>query len=93
MESITHLIICSLFIFGIWNAFNPGFIFERADELLDKHLPEIIYKPLIGCHICMASVWGSAYYFLFVGVDYGVLVFVPALSGLNLFVSKRLLGD
>lgn len=89
---IYHLIICSLFIFGIWNAFNPGFIFEKADIWLDEHLPEIIYKPLIGCHICMASVWGSAYYFLFVGVDVDVLVFVPAVSGLNLF-AKRLLPE
>lgn len=88
---IAHIIICSLAIFGIWNAFNPGFIFETADKYLGVILPDFVYKPLIGCHICMASVWGSAYYFLFVGVDVGVLAFIPAVSGLNFLVAKRLL--
>lgn len=88
---IAHIVICSLMIFGIWNAFNPGFIFEKADAFLEAHLPEFIYKPTIGCHVCMASVWGSAYYFLFIDFDIGVVVFVCAVSGLNLF-TKRLLG-
>lgn len=88
---ICHLIICSLLIFGIWNAFNPDFIFEKADGWLKKRLPDIIYKPLIGCHICMASVWGGAYYLEFVGVDYGVFAFVPALSGLNFLIAKKFL--
>jgi hypothetical protein len=91
MEMIAHIIICSLAIFGIWNLFNPGFIFGgKINTVLEVVLPDFVYKPLMGCHVCMASVWGSAYYFLFVGFDIGVVVFVCAVSGLNLFAKELL---
>lgn len=83
MEVILHLFYCSLIIFGIWNAGSPGMILQHVDSYLSASLPELIYKPLIGCVICMPSLWGSAYYFTFVNLDWGVLLFVPALSGFN----------
>lgn len=88
MNLILHVLFCSLAIFGLWNSANPGFIFSKVDLFLEPRLPEWLYKPLIGCVICMASFWGAAYYFYFVGFDAGVLFFIPAVSGVNYLVLK-----
>lgn len=90
MEIILHVLYCSLFIFGLWNAAQKGFILHRLDNYAEAYLPEFLYKPLIGCVLCMASIWGGSYYFYFIGFDFGVLVFIPAVSGLNLFVINLL---
>jgi hypothetical protein len=90
VEIIAHVFICSLFIFGVWNAFNPGFVFEKIDAYLDSRLPQFLYKPLLGCVICMPSLYGTAYYLIFIDQDFGFLVFFPAVSGLNLFLSRLL---
>jgi len=88
VEIILHIIYCSLAIFGIWNSLNPGMIFHKFDLYLEPRLGWF-YKPLVGCVVCMASVWGSAYYFIFIDIDWGVLVFVPAVSGFNYLVAQN----
>lgn len=87
---LLHIIYASLIIFGIWNSANPGMIFHKFDLYLEPRLGWF-YKPIIGCSVCMASVWGSAYYLTFVSVDFGVFLFVPALSGFNYFVAQNLI--
>jgi hypothetical protein len=89
VELILHIFYCSLIIFGVWNAGNPGFLLEHVHDYFSASLPELIYKPLIGCVICMPSLWGSAYYITVLGLDWGVLLFVPALSGFNYLVVDR----
>jgi len=90
VEIILNLVYASLIIFGIWNSANPGMIFHKFDLYLEPRLGWF-YKPLIGCAICMPSIYGTAYYFTFIGFDFGVLAFVPALSGLNYFVAQNLI--
>ena len=88
---LLHTPIASLFIFGLWNSFNPSMIFSKFDMPLEKALGWF-YKPLIGCSICMPSIWGTAYYFIFVGANpLQWIVFVFALSGFNYFVAQNLI--
>lgn len=48
----------------------------------DEGYPEWIRKPLYGCTVCMASVWGTALYICFLTVvlgSYGREIFSPVL--------------
>ena len=88
---LLHIPIASLFIFGLWNLFNPGMMLERLDSPAEKYLGWF-YKPVIGCSICMASVWGTAYYFTIIGANpIQWIVFCFALSGFNYFVAQNLI--
>lgn len=41
-----------------------GHIFEKQGTWLEKNLPEKLYKPLIGCPVCMTPYWGTIIYSL-----------------------------
>lgn len=59
---LKELIIIALVCNGISFATNEGMILYKVDKFLEK-LPKFIYKPLIGCVNCMASIWGTAIHF------------------------------
>lgn len=58
---------------------------KKWTETIPGHLPAWLYKPLMGCVICMASIHGSFFYVVFIGLDWQLLLFVVCLSGLNFF--------
>lgn len=61
-------IINSVFITGITIASQGGYILEPIKLFLERWLPVWLYKPLIGCSICMASIWGLI--FFLAGLDF-----------------------
>jgi hypothetical protein len=81
--SITDLFINSFICFGIYKAFDHGMIFGKIGDWMNtRH--RTISKPLFTCPICMASVWGSAYFLLLADSWLWMWpVHVLALAGLN----------
>lgn len=86
----THIFLTSLWCVGLWKAFDGGMIFSKVDLYLSNKLPNVIYKPLIGCIPCMASIHGAASYFIFVGVDLMVIPFVVCVCGMNVILTHFL---
>lgn len=96
------MILASLIIFGIHATTRVRMIFhplrkkvsELFEFLLYRKLGEyerttkvaFILKPLFDCPACMASVWGTVYYFT-IGSSLPYLVFIFALSGLNWLIT------
>lgn len=103
---IYELLIASLWCFGFWKAFDTDMIFEKIDtwargktfiteggnrHKVSGHMPRWLYKPLMGCVICMASFHGVLFYVVVVGLDEQpeqLFLFVVALSGLNFLLSQ-----
>lgn len=85
----------SLFIVGLTMITQEGFIGHPLRKLIEENyvgakwqwLYDFIANPLIGCVICMASIWGTIGFFI--GYSYGIapLVYWPAhliiVAGLN----------
>ncbi len=82
-DCFPRLVIGTLIIVGIWNAFNPGMIFGGLRRWIIFALPIWITKPLFDCPPCMASTWGTLVWFLTGGdVSWQWSLYVVALSGL-----------
>lgn len=84
-EFIQLLLIASACIFGVHCVFSSGYIFNH--ELFNK-LPDAIYKPLIGCPPCMASVHGLAIGLFQFGFSWKVFPFIVCLCGLNYVIKS-----
>lgn len=105
IDFLTLLIFNSLYIFGIYNALDYGVGVEgeyQEGEILGRlgyyarNLPGLLKKPLLGCVICMASIHSYPFWIfneatLLNGGIY--ILYIFALSGLNLIVYERLTGD
>lgn len=77
----------ALVIYGVNTATAPGEVLEPIGRALDS--PDWIRKPTVGCEPCMASIWGTAMYFLFGPRDFILWPFyILALSGLMRFVVR-----
>jgi hypothetical protein len=93
------IFINSLFIIGLYEATESGRILAGIHDFLENYLPDLIYKPLLGCVYCMASVWGSAlflvYYYPIYTQNYfllgWLLVHIGGVSGLNYFLYEMIL--
>lgn len=80
------LIFNALVVIGVWESTAPGMILEKPAAWLESKLGRYWVKPLFNCPPCMASVWGTAFYFLH---DYGrPLWYVLALAGLIKLILK-----
>lgn len=81
---IQGIILISLIVFAIWYCFLEGEIFGKIGVWLEAKLPNSIWKPLIGCPVCMVF-WHGLYiaYFLHLPLWY----VIPAL-GLNAVIVK-----
>lgn len=85
---VTHIFLTSLWCVGLWRSFDTGMIFGKLDLILQKKLSNFVYKPLIGCVTCMASVHGFVAYFLFnYSIDVKVIPFIVCVAGLNSILS------
>jgi len=60
---ILNIILIALICNGISIATNERMILYKVDIWLEAKLPIWIYKPLLGCVNCMASIWGTAIHF------------------------------
>jgi hypothetical protein len=58
---ILHAFIISAIVCFIFVCFNwEGMIFEQVGAWMEVKIPEKLFKPLIGCPICMSPWWGIA---------------------------------
>jgi hypothetical protein len=83
---IEFIFICSLAIYGLHVAMQPGMIFHRLHsflgyifELKYGNIPffRVIRKPLYSCPMCMPSIWGSlAYWITYYGQSHNMLNFL-----------------
>lgn len=80
---IELLFINAFFIVGLYEASEAGGILEKPHDFLERNLPEIIYKPILGCVYCMASVWGSLFFLFNQFLDFN--------TGQNIFQWYKLL--
>jgi len=76
----------ALVILGVWDATGVGMILERPALWLQSAIGDYWCKPLFLCPVCMASVWGLAFYFLH---DYcHPFWYVLALAGMMKLILK-----
>jgi len=61
---IEFILITALWCIGLTIITSHGFIFEKVKDILENFLPTFLFKPIIGCAICMASVHSIGMYFL-----------------------------
>lgn len=61
-KMLINAIILSLVVYFIKASTWHGMIFEKPHLWLEKHLPEKLYKPTVGCPVCMTPWWGFILY-------------------------------
>jgi hypothetical protein len=65
LSGYLQALLINLFIVaGIWTLFRKEMIFGKVGDFLDAKLPVWISKPTYACPPCMASVWGTTFFFL-----------------------------
>lgn len=68
LSFITFAIALSAFVFtNILTA--DGQILQNVQDYLERHLPEKIYKPLIGCELCVSGQWALWFYLYFTLIE------------------------
>ena len=77
-----RLFVTALLIIGVWTLFRKEMLLGNLGEWAYKHLPQMFYKPTIGCPPCMSSLWGTTTWFFLGGDAYMCPIFVLALCGL-----------
>ena len=94
MEYLIAILINSLYIIGFYQCFQEGNIFEKLNPykryklwLPERKFWNLLFKPVIGCVVCMASVHGIIFLFVFrnyLYLDIPIVIFyIFALAGLN----------
>ena len=102
IDTIALLLFNSLYIIGLWNATDYS---EDVDKrykegeilgylgYITRNLHPYLRKPLLGCVICMASIHSYPFWlvndFTLLNGCIGIL-YIFALSGLNLIIYERL---
>lgn len=66
--------------------FWEGMIFESLGDYLEEKLPYWLFKPTIGCVICMTPYWGTLASFVLFG-DWFVLQIIMA-TGVNAIITR-----
>jgi hypothetical protein len=86
---IQQLFLCVAFIWGVKALFSEPFILAPVGEKLENIFPRWFLKPLFLCTVCMASFWGSAFYWFKVGHDVvDWFIFCVSVAGINFIISK-----
>ena len=73
MDFLLELAIISTWVCGLRIATGEGMILNSVDTYLSIKLPKYLYKPIIGCAYCMASIHGTLIHF-YLG---GSLAYLP----------------
>lgn len=63
---IEQILVISLFCVGLYIVTHDFFLFLKLDEFENKLIKEytelwLLFKPLLGCVTCMASVWSFVF--------------------------------
>jgi hypothetical protein len=86
---IEPVLIISFMVFAIWYTMQPGEIFGKLGDWLERNLPEVLHSPVFDCAICMTPWYGSAIYWLIWGQSWlHWLSCVIGAMGLNVILSK-----
>lgn len=90
-------LILSLKITAVYKCFQPGNVFfslrnHIASLLYDTSL-RIIEKPLYDCLPCMASIWGTIFYFLSVKNNYNFIEVIIIVCGMLSVIEHFLTED
>ena len=101
IDLLTLLAFNSLYILGLYNSadyslnvdqkYDKGEILGRLGYYVEM-LPMWLYKPLLGCVICMASIHSYPFWLVndFTLFNLGIwILYIFALSGLNLIIYER----
>lgn len=81
----------SAFIFGILALVQPEKIFGWLGAIIAERLPEKVSFPLCFCAPCMASVYGTISFWLFIASEFSWWwwpVFCITLAGLNYILAN-----
>ena len=76
----------ALFIFGLSKLLSEKMIFGRIGAYVQSKIGETASKPLFACPPCMASVWGSAWFAIFIGEWLILPLYLILLVGLVRFM-------
>jgi hypothetical protein len=95
MEYLIAAVINSFYIVGLWYSFQEGQIFEQLNPYpyINKWKPDNVFlkqlfKPIIGCIVCMASVHGIIFFICWnkfiQPLDFHLIIFyICAVAGIN----------
>lgn len=62
MVILCNALILMFIVYFIKSSTWPGMIWAKQHDYLEEHLPEKLYKPIIGCPVCMTPWWGLGLY-------------------------------
>ena len=81
---VEKIFITSLIVMFIWATMWEGMIFGFVQKWAEKHLLEVLHKPLYDCPICSCPWYGTALYWLIWGNTWQEwLIVIFAAAGLN----------
>jgi hypothetical protein len=92
-EIIVILFLNSFWIFGTRTLFSHGHILEEVDRFLEANLSEYVYKPTIGCVMCMASVHRTMAFFILLWPQNDIMlwpIYCICLCGLNSIIDHAI---
>lgn len=86
---IEQSIIVALIVLSIHYTLQPGEIFGRLGDWLERKLPKAIHKPVFDCNVCMTMWYGSAIYWAIWGAGWlEWLIVVITAMGINILINK-----
>lgn len=91
---IIGFVIALGWIWGIKALFTRPFLLYKIGEHLENSLHPYLYKPTIGCPVCMSSFHGTLIYALF--VNQGIWpwpIFCIALCGFNFLIEEYVYSE
>lgn len=97
-ELLMQILYISLFCLGWHTITSEGMLLHFIKEWLSVKLPEntkwdYLYKPLIGCPPCMASVWGTTIYWILNDpTQKAFVLWIPTVIAVS-FVNKLLITE
>lgn len=91
-EFLQLTFIASLWIWGVFAAFDEGNLLWFARNNFEKTGGMWLAKPLFSCPYCMSSVHGGTIGFIYYGFDYRVIGLMLCVCGLNFIIKEYLYG-
>jgi hypothetical protein len=92
---VTNFLLLLLFgafwTWGIHCLFGEGYLLEKPAKFIQKLIPKWLFKPLLACPPCMASIHGffiAAFYYDWRLIHIGV--YMVCLCGLNFIIKSWL---
>jgi hypothetical protein len=88
IEFIIHLVIGSLFVWGVFKIFDDLLLPVRVK--IETWLGPKWSKPMVTCPPCMASFHGIYLGLIFFGADWIIILYCVSLCGLNYLIQQFL---